>query len=158
MVDLEIKEEPQIKQEFGEIEERSKKSSSNIFKPEKVEDDDDEVMIIESPADVSDICDVLVNIFRCEECFKSFQSAEQFNDHTKMHKKELLQKFASRPITEEKYLEISSSRFPKIYLSPVSMKNHSYIQLLTQPIMKTDVTLVKKPEPLAKMTTLQALD
>ena len=155
---LGIKEEPQIKQEFGEIEEGSKKSSSNIFKPEEDEDDDDEVMIIESPADVSDICDVLVNIFRCEECFQSFQSAEQFNDHTKTHKNELLQKFASRPITEEKYLEISSSRYPKIGLCPVSMKNHPYIQLLTQPIMKTDVTFVKKPEPLAKMTTLQALD
>merc|ERR1719318_1933809 len=109
----------------------------------------------------SDICDMLENVIRCEECFKSFQSRDELEDHTNMHRKQLVQQFAAQQVSKEKIKEIGSSRFPRIDIVRVSMRNHAYMQpFVSHPIkpISSSPNISKKPDSLPKITTLQALD
>jgi len=144
-------------------------SFRNKFAP--LEDlSDDEVMVIDTVVNTSDVCAVLDKVIRCEECFKSFQSEQQLQEHLVTHGKPSVEQFAAQQVSKEKFEEINSSAFPKINLVRVSMKNHGYIQskqLLDIEIGSSNLASIpspilpsvcKKSESLAKVTTLQALD
>jgi len=125
---------------------------------------DDEVMIVDTVVNnAGEACDILDNVIRCKECFKSFQSKSELTKHSMIHEKLSVEQFASQKVTQAKFEEIQDSKFPKINLVRVSLKNHGYIQS-TQIMVHDDLhhvdskSTVKKSESLTKITTLQALD
>jgi len=108
---------------------------------------------------------VLDNVIRCEECFKSFQSESELEEHVVMHRKLSVQQFASQRVSGEKIREISGSRVPRIDLVRVSMKNHDYIQNKVVHKINPPVEVssgspsdTKKADTIPRITTLQALD
>jgi len=159
MTDIGIKAEPPVKLES----QVSRNDTSSNFTPVQTESDD-EVMIVDTVINnAGEACDILDNVIRCKECFKSFQSKPELIKHSMIHEKLSVEQFAYQKVPPAKLEEIKDSKFPKINLVRVSLKNHGYIQ--TSQIMEHEdlhrvnsKSTVKKPESLPKITTLQALD
>ena len=102
----------------------------------EVLDDDDDIQILSDgdQGNVKDLCDVVTNIVRCGECFKSFISNEELANHKKTHVVGVTEETSRKErfdenmwLTSAKEAKISSSTFPVIRLQQVSTKDHGYI-------------------------------
>merc|ERR1712179_886796 len=153
MTEIGIKTEPPVKNES----QANRNDNGGNYTPVQTESDD-EVMIVETVVNnAGEACDILENVIRCNECFKSFQSNPELMEHSTIHEKLSVEEFASQKVTKAKFEEIRDSKFPKINLARVSLKNHEYIQTSNLNHVDSKSTL-KKPESISKITTLQALD
>ena len=107
-----------------------------------IHEDDDDIQILDDKItgkeDISrELVDVITNVLRCKECFKSFLSKEDLDAHIKTHSgkasevsksvEEIDVYDANKWLTVSKAKEISSSAFPSINLRLESAKNHDYI-------------------------------
>ena len=107
-------------------------------------EDDDDIQILDEKItgkeDISrELVDVITNVLRCKECFKSFLSMEDLDAHIKTHSGKAFGSEVSKSVEEKdvfdankwltvsKAKEISSSSFPSINLRLESAKNHEYI-------------------------------
>ena len=155
--DYNIKTEP-VDYGFGQV--TSVKSEEIKQEPMmQFSDDTDDIEIIGfnlTAHDNSDICDEVVNVVRCTECFQSFTSMAALNIHLELHRRE---KFCPHKwLTEDKYDRIVGSKFPEINIERVSLENHGYIFPKTESKQKMAGPYESKTAPVEKMTTLQALD
>ena len=105
------------------------------------DEEEDEIQILEcgnpSMEDINrERVDVITNVLRCKECFKSFTSKVDLDGHVKIHsEEETVSEVSFEPevfneniwLTVSKSNEIANSKFPSINLQPVSTKNHKYI-------------------------------
>ena len=124
--------------------------------------DDDDIEVLSIDQDVSDTIDMVTSIVRCGECFRSFSTKQELSDHSLTH---ILDSSSSDDdyddvLSEQTIKKISSSSFPKIVLTKVSLDNHQYIFGDIQD-KKEEIVPTKKDEEkkkVEKLTVLQALD
>lgn len=95
-----------------------------------VNEDDEEIQIIDNinvkEKINKDLVDVIINVLRCKECFKSFISKEDLDCHIKTHSEK--DEFdENKWLTDSKEKQISSSRLPFINVRRESTKDHGYI-------------------------------
>ena len=102
----------------------------------EVLDDDDDIQILSDgdQGNVQDLCDVVTNIVRCGECFKSFISNEELTNHKKTHVVGITEETSRKErfdenmwLTPAKEAQISCSPFPVIRIQQVAIKGHGYI-------------------------------
>merc|ERR1712142_127928 len=120
-----------------------------------------EILILEnnvSEGHQNDSCDILDDIIRCRECFKSFNSNEDLITHSECHRKSLLHLFKINNITDSKLMSIRSSKYPIINISPVSLTNHPPVKVDKFTRIETKLKDADLSANISKVTTLQALD
>merc|ERR1712142_387718 len=120
-----------------------------------------EILILENNVSEglqNDSCDILDDIIRCKECFKSFNSNEDLITHLECHRKSLFHLFKDNNIPDSKLMSIRSSKYPIINISPVSLTNHPPVKVDKFTRIETKLKDADLSANISKVTTLQALD
>merc|ERR1712142_434064 len=120
-----------------------------------------EILILENNVSEglqNDSCDILDDIIRCKECFKSFNSNEDLITHLECHRKSLFHLFKDNNIPDSKLMSIRSSEYPIINISPVSLTNHPPVKVNNFTRIETKLKDSDLSANISKVTTLKALD